>query len=487
MKRISLILLTTILISTKLYAYVGEHFSQDGINFTITDEDAGTCKVKSGTSTYVGDGDYETTPGCPDATGYVIIPDKIWHEGKEYKVTAIGELAFSECPKITNVVIPSTVTTIERLAFAYSRNIKSITIPESVTTIENAVFSFCSGLTSVILPENLKAVTGFAGCTGLTSVRLPQKATSISSYAFDGCYALKEIIIPQSVTFIGNNAFSRCRLLEYVVIPDGIKEICDHTFEDCTGLMDVYLPNSIEKIGTEAFYNTGLKKVAIPNSVTYVGPFAFRMCQSLRTMYIPESITSMVGCFSQSYMNFNELYLPHTTPATGLYNYFKSSARKIYVPIGMKQQYTANAADTQIEELEMGLIPSEEEKVLSVGESFRLNYSRVPEFIPVYSVQWVSDDPSVAYVDNSGTVSAISPGETNVYAVGAYGKGNLSAQSRIIVPDDNQTSLMVDTESNNTNTFYLNLQGHRVDNPTNGALYIKISGITSQKIIYQDK
>jgi hypothetical protein len=50
-------------------------------------------------------------------SGNVTIPEKISHDGREYPVTVIGYVAFSNCPALISVVMPNTVTIIEGQAF----------------------------------------------------------------------------------------------------------------------------------------------------------------------------------------------------------------------------------------------------------------------------------------------------------------------------------------------------------------------------------
>ena len=68
-----------------------------------------------------------------DATGNVVIPERITVEGKDYAVTEIGNWAFSENNTITYVVIPNTVTSIGKAAFYHCDNLKHLTLPASVT------------------------------------------------------------------------------------------------------------------------------------------------------------------------------------------------------------------------------------------------------------------------------------------------------------------------------------------------------------------
>lgn len=66
-----------------------------------------------------------------------------------YKVTSIGEFAFSGYRCFTSIVIPSSVTSIGTGAFGATQTLMSIIIPNSVTSIGDKAFFNCSSLTSI--------------------------------------------------------------------------------------------------------------------------------------------------------------------------------------------------------------------------------------------------------------------------------------------------------------------------------------------------
>ncbi len=64
-------------------------------------------------------------------------------------VTAIGDLAFSDCYGLTSVTIPNSVTSIGAEAFIYCNGLTSVTIPNSVTSIGNSAFNCCESFKSI--------------------------------------------------------------------------------------------------------------------------------------------------------------------------------------------------------------------------------------------------------------------------------------------------------------------------------------------------
>ena len=72
-----------------------------------------------------------------------------------------------------------------------------------------------------------------------------------------------------------------------------VTSIGNSAFEDCNGLKSVTIPNSVTSIGDYAFKWSGLTSVTIPNSVTSIGGGSFDNCSSLTSVIIPNSVTSI--------------------------------------------------------------------------------------------------------------------------------------------------------------------------------------------------
>lgn len=77
-------------------------------------------------------------------------------------------------------------------------------------------------------------------------------------------------------------------------IKEGTKIICDRAFEDCKSLRSLVIPNSVTSIGESAFEGcSSLKSIVLPDGITSIGDETFFGCSSLASLVIPDGVTSI--------------------------------------------------------------------------------------------------------------------------------------------------------------------------------------------------
>ena len=103
---------------------------------------------------------------CKSNAKKIKVPSKV---GK-YKVTAIGEWAFSGRKKLQSVELPKTVTKIGEAAFNECTSLKKIVIPSKVTKISSSAFWYCTNLEKAVIPAGVTKFGKniFEGCDKLT-------------------------------------------------------------------------------------------------------------------------------------------------------------------------------------------------------------------------------------------------------------------------------------------------------------------------------
>lgn len=254
----------------------GDSHRSQGLIFVLNKEENGYILTGLGT--------------CTDTV--LVIPET--HQ--DLPVTAIGERAFFECDRLTNVIIPGGVTVIGQEAFARCMGLKSVTISAGVTQIGASAFEACTNLRSVAVPESVERIGAgaFFYCTELDSVfveNIAQWCTidfdgvganplSNSDLYLDGAIVTR-LTIQQGVATIADYAFSGCRSLEKITVTDST-QIGKYAFSWCFDLAAVQLGSSVQHIGEGAFLGCGgLTRVEMPSTILTVGQDALRWCEKL--------------------------------------------------------------------------------------------------------------------------------------------------------------------------------------------------------------
>lgn len=147
-------------------------------------------------------------------------------------------------------------------------------------------------IADVVLPSGTDRIRQFAFArSSITKVVLPEGLTRIEYAAFYHCDNLEQVEIPSTVCYVGEKAFAHTPWYEsfmegenpfagdFLVVGDGVLIAYRGTAQN------VVIPDGVKYIGEEVFLNhTEIRTMVIPESVTTVAPSAFHGCTNLINM-----------------------------------------------------------------------------------------------------------------------------------------------------------------------------------------------------------
>lgn len=141
---------------------------------------------------------------------------------------------------------------------------------------------------------------------------------------------LKEIIIPKEI--------------------DGtpVTGIHHYAFRNCKKLKSINLPNTITSIGIEAFSSCEkLKEILLPESVEFIHPYAFNSCKNLETVFLPSNLTSVENGVFANCEKLKEICFPKHLESISYRAFSNSGLIKVNFPKSVKYVGTDAFAECQ--------------------------------------------------------------------------------------------------------------------------------------------
>ena len=149
-----------------------------------------------------------------------------------------------------------------------------------------------------MIPNSVMCIGDFAfyHCNELTSITIGNGMTSIGMRAFDGCSRLTSITVANGNTkylsngncLIETNSKTLILGCKDSIIPsdDSVTSIGKHAFRGCNGLTSITIPNSVTGIGSYAFDGcSSLTSITIPKRFKKTRKKIFKGCKKIKFTY----------------------------------------------------------------------------------------------------------------------------------------------------------------------------------------------------------
>lgn len=288
-----------------------------------------------------------------DALTSIIVPNN---------VTTIGDYTFYSCDSLASVIIGNSVTSIGKLAFFGCSSLISLSISNNLTSIGRAAFTATPWIMNQ--PEGLLyfgniLYTYVGDIPENAEIVIKEGTTMIVGGAFQNSDHNKSttrnitsFTIPQSVKFIGSYAFSSSINYDYglkINYLGSIEDWCDIVFEDSRAN-----PLSGSDVQIKLYINDSvITELTIPNTIDSIHDYTFYGYRSLTSVTIPKNV-KFIGTEAFYNCGIKDVYLQSTTPPVLSKKSRKnfSSNPVCYIPCGSQAEYAASDWAIQVEYFE---------------------------------------------------------------------------------------------------------------------------------------
>ena len=246
------------------------------------------------------------TPNATDVFGANIVSNT-YENGKgiikfDGEVTQIGERAFENCNILASVQIPLGVTEIGMGAFA-NTSLTSLIIPDNVTSIGGWICSYCTSLQTVTIGNDVTSIGEgtFFNNSSLKSVYCkPKTPPTLGKEVFGQNSYNRTIYVPSVSISAYKTAVNWSEYANYIIADpnssyddsaESNREIWYTSTDDNT--VTPYTANAFGANIISNTYENGKGVIKFDGNVTKIGESAFFGCQNLKSVTIPESVTTI--------------------------------------------------------------------------------------------------------------------------------------------------------------------------------------------------
>lgn len=277
----------------------------------------------------------------------------------------IKEHAFEGCSNLTNITLPEDLETIGEYAFKGCSEFTTITIPQCVTTLGEGIFAGCSklktfygnfttyGEKAIVYKDTLICVSPIDDSKIHKISDIDPKIKILGKQCFNGCKDMMRIDISVDVTEIHDGAFDGCKNLCEVHFkgntpPTFGKDVFKDVNEDCkifvpidsfdnycealssyNNIIIYPMPKNTDIIyycndkyhviqnnsdtTTDNYFNNiaeNVTTVIVGNGIKKIGSSTFKGCNSLKYIYLPDTITEFNNRCFYNCSSITKIHIP---------------------------------------------------------------------------------------------------------------------------------------------------------------------------------
>ncbi len=340
---------------------------------------------------------------APYISGVCIIP-----EGTEI----IGEFAMG-FNRFSNIKFPESLVKIEENGLSENNSefyAREINIPDNVIELEGNPFADWSNFHSKIVVSSehptLEVIDDFL---------INKKDHKLLGY-----YGKKQkCVIPDGVEIIGEAAFFSSGV-KTVIVPEGVKEICPYAF---TNIEFIELPSTLTHISEYSIQSSKMKNLVIPEGVTSMDDVAI-WCSKLSSITLPQSLQNCRSAIFDACDSLKNYTVVYGSPAwQWVMRRVKAYGRSSYNVKTIYYVSQITLSDTEI--------------TIQKNRTKAVKATIDPKNANNKKVEWLSTDPDVATVNNSGRIKGIAAGTCDIICRALDG-GKVEAVCHVIVVEEGQ-------------------------------------------------